>query len=211
MLSGHLGKNRTVARILRHFYWTGINKDIGQWCNQCPKEPFEKAKAPLSPLPVVDEPFRRVAIDIMGPLRRTESRNKYILTYMDFGTRYPEAIPLRRIDAATVAEALMEIFTRTGVPSEILSDHGSNFMSNLMNNLMKSLGVKHITTSPYHPQTNGMVERFHATLKAMLRKTCSAAKRWDRYLPYLCFAYRDTIHSATGFSPFELECQRPSD
>ena len=64
-------------------------------------------------------------------------------------------------------------------------------MSTLMEHLMKMLGVRHIKTSPYHLQTNSMLERFHATLKAMLQKSCPVAKRWDKYLPYLCFAYCD--------------------
>lgn len=196
------------GKILQHFYWPGINNDVCQWCTQCSEcqkgNCFKKLKAPLAPLLIVDEPFRRVAIDIVEPLQQTENKNRYILTCMDFATKYPEAIPLQRIDAATVAEALMGIFTKTGVPSEILSDHGTNFMSSLMENLMTSLGIHHITTLPYHPQTNGMLKRFHATLKTMLRKTCQAAKQWDHYLPYLCSAYRDMVHATTGFSPFQL-------
>lgn len=88
-------------------------------------------KAPLQPLPVM-EPFWRVAVDIVGPLQRTKHGNKYILTIMDYATRYPEAIPLRRTDAATVAEALCQVFARFGLPREVLSDQGSNFLSALM-------------------------------------------------------------------------------
>ena len=90
-LSGHPGKTRTAAKILQHFYWVSINKDVAQWCIQCPEcqkgNRSRKPKAPLLPLPVVSEPFRRVAMDIVGSLRRTENRNKYNnLTYMDFAT-----------------------------------------------------------------------------------------------------------------------------
>ena len=91
-----------------------------------------------------------------------------------------------------------------GIPAEVLSDRGANFLSSVMKTLFQMLGVAHIKTSPYHPQTDGMLERFHGTLKAMLRKTCPVAKYWDQWLPYLCFAFRDAPHSATGFSPFEL-------
>lgn len=76
----------------------------------------------------MEEPFRRVAMDIVGPLQRTKHGNKYILTIMDYATRYPEAIPLRRTDAATVAEALCQVFARLGLPREVLSDQGSNFL-----------------------------------------------------------------------------------
>ena len=77
-------------------------------------------------------------------------------------------------------------------------------MSTLMKRVMEILQVKQLRTSPYHPESNGMLERFHATLKAMLRKTSEERREWDTYLPYVCFAFRDSTHTATGFSPFQL-------
>ena len=207
-LSAHLGSTRTTKKILRDFYWPGVSKDVSAFCKSC--EVCQRAantavsKAPLQPLPAIGEPFRRVAVDIVGPLQRTKNGNKYILTLMDFATRYPEAIPLRKIDAISVAEALCHIFTRLGLPQEILSDQGSNFMSDLMRQVAELLGIHQIKTSPYHPQTNGMLERFHATLKSMIRKSSSERTQWDLYLPYACFAFRDTTHSATGYTPFQL-------
>jgi len=161
-------------------------------------------RAPLQPLPPIGEPFRRVAVDLVGPLRRTERGHRYILTLMDFASRYPEAIPLRRIDAETVADALCTVFTKFGIPDEILSDQGSQFMSTLMKQVMELLGVDRIRTSPYHPETDGMLERFHGTLKQMMQKRGNASKEWDKYLPFLCFVYRDSVHAATGFTPFQL-------
>jgi len=99
-------------------------------------------KAPLQPLLTIQEPFKRVAVDIVGSLQRTKRGHKYVLTLMGFCTRYPEAIPLRRTDASTVADALCEIFTRMGLPDEILSDQGSNFMSTLLRKVMETLQVK---------------------------------------------------------------------
>ena len=130
------------------------------------------------PLPTVEEHLRRLAMDIVGPLRKTKRGHKFILTIMDFATRYPEAIPLRRIHAATVAEALCGVFTRLGIPEEISSDHGSNFMSELLSKVMELLQIHHLKTSPYHPQTDGMLERFHGTLKGMMRKTCRQRNEW---------------------------------
>ena len=103
-----------------------------------------------------------------------------------------------------MAEALCEVFTRLGLPEEILSDQGSNFMSTLMKKVTELLQIHHLKTSPYHPQTDGMLERFHGTLKGMMRKTSTASKDWDEYLPYVCFAIRDSVHAATGFTPFQL-------
>ena len=77
-------------------------------------------------MPIIDTPFDRVAVDLVGPMfPSTERGSKYILTVMDYATRYPEAVPLKDIQAETVAEALVNMFTRVGVPKEILSDQGS--------------------------------------------------------------------------------------
>ena len=86
----------------------------------------------MIPLPVVSEPFSRIAMDIVGPLPRSRSGNRYVLVICDYGTRYPEAVPLRAIDAVTVAEELMKLFSRMGIPQEILTDQGSNFQSQLL-------------------------------------------------------------------------------
>ena len=208
LTGGHLSVKKTSQKVLRDFYWPGVSGDVKviyHSCEECQRgAKKERRKAPLVPLPIITEPFRRIAIDIVGPLRRTTRGHKYILTMMDFATRYPEAIPLKKTDAATVCDALCEVFTRLGIPDEILSDQGSNFLSNLTHKVMETLQVKQIKTSPYHPQCDGMLERFHSTLKSMMRKTCKAAKDWDLYLPYTCFAFRDSVHSATGFTPFQL-------
>ena len=207
-LGAHLGAKKTANKILRNFFWKGLNVDVKDYCCSCAEcqkgSRRRMMRAPLQPLPTIQEPFKRVAVDIVGPLQRTKRGYKYVLTLMDFCTRYPEAVPLRRTDASTVADALCEIFARMGLPDEILSDQGTNFMSTLLRKVMETLQVKQMKTSPYHPQTNGMLERFHATLKAMLRKTAEERREWDVFLPYVCFAFRDSVHSSTGFSPFQL-------
>ena len=90
---------------------------------------------------IVTEPFKKIAIDIVGELPRTTTGYKYILTIVDYATRYPEAIPLRTTNAKTVAEALIQYFSRVGIPDEIVSDQGSNFMSKLLAQLYDQLGV----------------------------------------------------------------------
>eukprot|EP00731_Ephydatia_muelleri_P004053 Em0002g229a len=151
------------------------------------------------------EPFSRIAMDIVGPLPRSRAGNKYILVICDYATRYPEAVPLKSIDAESVAEELIKVFARMGVPREILTDQGANFTSQLLAELYRLLQVHPIRTSPYHPQTDGLVERFNQTLKSMLRKTgTDGGKEWDKKIPYLLFAYREVPQASTGFSPFEL-------
>ena len=106
----------------------------------------------------------------------------------------------------------MKFFSRVGVPKEILTDQGTNFMSKLLTELYRMLHVQPIHTSPYHPQTDGLVERFNRTLKAMLNKLVGdEGKNWDQLLPYLLFAYREVPQASTGFSPFDCSRQTIQD
>ena len=170
-LAGHLGRNKTVSRILQRFYWPTVFRDAARYCKSCSEcqktSPRRAPRAPLVPLPIIDEPFSRIA---MGPLPRSRSGKKYILVICDYATRYPEAVALKSIEAECIAEELMKLFTRVGVPQEILTDQGSNFTSQLLAELYRLLHIRPIKTSPYHPQTDGLVERFNQTLKAMLRR-----------------------------------------
>ncbi len=108
-------------------------------------------------------------------------------------------------EAKSVAEALFRIISRVGIPKEILTDQGTAFMSRTLSELYELLGIKSIRTSVYHPQTDGLVERFNRTLKSMVRKFVKEdAKNWDKWLEPLLFAVREVPQASTGFSPFEL-------
>ena len=209
-LAGHLGNKKTRSRILQHFFWPGLFSDVTRHCQSCPQcqkgiAKGKVGKVPLVSVPPMDIPFQRVAVDIIGPLPRTSRGNRYALVAIDYATRYPDAVPLRNQEATTVADALMEIFSRVGVPRELLSDQGTNFMSALITELCRLLQVRKLCSTPYHPEGNGLVENFNGTLKKMLR--CYAQKEphdWDKHLPYVLFAYREVPQESTGFSPFEL-------
>ncbi|KAL5479435.1 hypothetical protein EMCRGX_G022956 [Ephydatia muelleri] len=208
-IAGHLGKHKTAKRILHRFYWPTLYRDVEDFCRGCQvcqKLSKQKVvKAPLILLPVVTEPFRRVAMDIVGPMPRTNSGNRYILVMSDYATRYPEAVPVKAIDAEHIAEELVRVFARVGIPEEILTDQGSNFTSQLLSEIYQLLHVHPIQTTPYHPQTDSLVERFNQTLTAMLRKVAVEDHlNWDKWLPFLLFAYREVPQDSTGFSPFEL-------
>ena len=124
---------------------------------------------------------------------------------MDYATCYPEAIPLRKFTTSTVAEELIRLFARHGIPREILTDQGTSFTAQLLKELYQLIGMRPIRTTPYHPQTDGLVKRFNRTLKEMLRRTLVDDERsWDLLLPYTLFAYREVPQASTGFSPFEL-------
>ena len=147
-----------------------------------------------------------MAIDLIGPIFPVSSRgNRWILTLIDYATRYPEAIALKSTDTETVAEALLDIFSRVGVPNSIVSDNGPQFVSNIMKEVSRLLSIETIHSSPYHPQGNGLVERLNGTLKSMLRRMCAEKpKDWDRFLQPLMFAYREAPQHSLLFSPFEM-------
>ncbi len=208
-LAGHLGRDKTARRILQRFYWPTLYKDVADYCRHCAE--CQKAgsrgirHAPMIPLPIVGEPFQKIAMDIVGPLPRSRAGHRYVLVICDYATRYPEAVAMKSIDAEQVAEELVKVFSRMGIPKEILTDQGSNFTSRLLREIYNLLHIHPIRTTPYHPQTDGLVERFNKTLKSLLRKTASdSGKDWDRLLPFLLFAYREVPQASTGFSPFEL-------
>ena len=145
-----------------------------------------------------------MAIDIVGPLPFTRNKNHSILSYNDFGSRYPEAIPLKKTTATGIAKALMNIISNLSAPEEFLSDRGSNFLSAVMKETFKFLGVHHSKTAPYRPQSNGAVECFHHSLFQMIRSSSQEGQQWDELLPCLLFTCREVLCSTTGFSPFEL-------
>ncbi|XP_077541014.1 uncharacterized protein LOC144153239 [Haemaphysalis longicornis] len=211
LMAGHLGRAKTIDRILADFFWPGLHGDVKRFiasCDICQRtvDRGTVRRVPLERVPLVDTPFRKVAIDIVGPLKPTTRRgNRYILTLVDYGTRFPEAVALPSIETERVAEALLQIFSRVGVPEEMLSDRGSNFTSELMTEVGRLLSLRLQTTTPYHPMANGLVEKMNGTLKKMLRRMCAEQPReWDRFLEPLLFAYREVAQASTGFSPFEL-------
>ncbi|XP_062594943.1 uncharacterized protein LOC134256302, partial [Saccostrea cucullata] len=208
-IAGHLGTEKTKQRILASFYWPGLFQDVSDYCAEC--DTCQKVakriaeRAPMVNTPIITDPFSKIAMDIVGPLNRTTQGNKYILTVIDEATRYPEAFALPSCEAERIADTLITLFSRVGIPKTILTDQGSNFTSALLKDLYEKIKIKGITTTPYHQQANGKVERFNGTLKSMLKKLCMEnGEDWDVLLPYVLFAYREVPHEETGFSPFDL-------
>ena len=206
--AGHFGVKKTFAKIKLHFQWPKMLSDVREYvriCGGCQRAALgDGGRAPLQPLPCISEPFSTVAFDIVGPLPITTSGYRYILTFMCLFTKFPEAIPLRRVDNLTVCNAMMDVFSRYGLPKVLLSDQGSVFTSQLTRQLCKTFEISKVQTSPYHPQSDGALERWHACLKGMVKRAGVNIKDWDLNLRYLLFAYRDTPHCVTGYSPFTL-------
>ncbi len=161
-MAGHLGEAKTRERIMARFFWPGIHENVRRWCAACREcqlvNPPATAKAPLRPLPLMEVPFERIGMDLIGPLERSARGHRFALVLVDYATRYPEAVPLRSISAKSVAEALFRLISRVGIPKEILTDQGTAFMSRTIKELYELLGIKSVRTSVYHPQTDGLVE-----------------------------------------------------
>ena len=149
-------------------------------------------------------PFKTVAVHIVGLIvPPSEAGHLYILTLVDNATKYPEAVPLKKITTETVAEALLDIYSRVDIPEEVLTDQGTQFMSECMQEVSRLLSIKRLTSMPYHSICNGLVERWNGTLKSMLKRLCQdQPKQRQRLINPVLFAYRELpqessrVHSA---------------
>ena len=140
--------------------------------------------SPLVPIPAMEEPFSRIIVDCVGPLPKTHAGNQYLLTIMCASTRFPKAIPLCNIKADKIVKALIKFFTFVGLPKVVQSDQGSNFMCGLFQSAMVQLGIRQVRSTAYHSQSQGALERFHQTLKTMMRTYCVTQKHdWDEGIP----------------------------
>ncbi len=206
--NGHLGAEKVHKLISRYFVWPSMARDLIAYCGSCElcqrKSKVKPRRAPIVERPILAEPFESVAIDLVGPLPKGKGGNRYLLTYVCLATRWPEAVPLRNITARSVVEGLWSIFSRTSIPELILSDQGSQFCGRMMKEFSGWLGIDKIRTSPYHPESNGSVERLHGTLKAILGKGMDQGLDWVRQVNFALFVLRQMPHADSGFSPFDL-------
>jgi hypothetical protein len=193
----HLGIGRTYEVIKQRYYWPNMYTDIVLFIRSClkcakRKTPRNTRKAPLTPMPAVSRPFERMAVDVLGPLPKSKQGNRYLVVFCDYLTRWPEVFPVKNQEAVTIANLIIdEILPRHGAPEFLLSDLGSNFVSSLVTEICKIVAIKHLKTSSYRPQTDGLVERFNSTLIQELSMHTNAKHNdWDEYLPQALFAYR---------------------
>ena len=161
--------------------------------------------------------FERVAMDLLDVSVISAKGYKYILVVCDYFTKYKEAYPLKDKTARSVADALMDIWLpRYGFPLFLHSDQGKEFDNAMIHKLSELLGTVKTKTTPYHPRSEGLVERFNRTLLAMLAMFVSQEHdNWDDLLPFMMLAYNTTVHTTTGFTPYRLvfgeECNLPGN
>lgn len=205
--SGHFAAENMFNKIRDRYYWPQMFEDIRNYaksCDACQRRGKSKKTQRLHPIPV-HGPFFQIGIDFVGPLPITEKGNRYIIVAMDYLTKWPEARPVPQATAEATASFLYEdIICRHGCPSRILTDRGTHFNNQLVNSLMDRFSVKHLLSSPYHPQTNGLVERFNRTLCEALAKLVNHSNEWDRYISPVLFAYRTSKQATTQVTPFYL-------
>ncbi|KAL2103191.1 hypothetical protein ACEWY4_000059 [Coilia grayii] len=210
-VAGHTGVRKTYDRVARRFFWPGLKRDISKYIRECHTcqmtgKPNQKIPdAPLQPIPAVSTPFEHLLVDCVGPLPRSRAGHSYLLTIMCQSTRYPSAYPLRSITTRSVLRALTAFMSTFGIPQVIQSDQGSNFMSRQFARALRQLKARHNISSAYHPQSQGALERFHQTLKSLLRSFCvELSAEWEEGLPWLLLAIREVAQESLGFSPNEL-------
>ena len=206
---GHLGVHRTVAAISELFYWPCWRKIVSNFISQCITcEKFKPSKvdtrAYLQPI-VTQRPWELIEIDFVGPMPETVQGNKYILSVVDHFSKYAVAYATPRQDSKTVVDCLTKLFAEFGIPTRILSDQGRSFISQEFLHFCTLWGVKKATSTSYHPQTQGLVERFNGTVIQILKKYVYMTQdMWDERLPFATYAYNTTVQRTNEVTPFEV-------
>jgi len=209
-VSGHLGITRTTERVKQRFYWPGLAIDVARWCTACAICASRKGKAPPKRVPMqsrpVGVPFERLALDVLDTRKATRKGNLYLLVVYDYFSKWMDAYPLKRHTAMSVAEVLVKrIVCYHGIPARIHSDQGREFESELFSHMLKMLNIGKSRTAPYRAQSNGAVERANRTLLNMLSAFVNIrADDWDEHIPFLAMAYRSSVHSSTGCTPYAM-------
>ena len=222
LMSGHMGKTRTIEAVKQRFYWPNYRSDLKLWirrCRRCCEGKSAPQHHPRVPLrqKKVSAPLDVIAFDVLT-LTRTGKGNKYILMIVDHFTKWVEAYPIANHNAATVARTLAEEWIcRYGTPRVLHSDQGTEFTGHLMSRLYSLLQIHKTKTPTYRPQGNGQCERMNRTACKMLSMFVDKFKdtEWDDILPYLMSAYRRSVHESTGVTPNKMmygrECNLPLD
>ena len=208
--SGHLGQLNTYLRVKKSFYWFRLRNCVYNYVSTCAKcktnkKPHRRRRAGLGQYHA-GAPMDRVMIDVLGPLSKTPRGNSIILMLIDQFTKWVECYPLPDQSAELIAKTLVdEFFSRFGLPLEIHTDQGSNFVGNLFTTLCLLLQVTKTRTTSYRPCSNGQIERMNRQLLQMIRCLRERnIKDWDVYLPQIAGAMRATVSRSTGFTANKL-------
>lgn len=210
-LGGHQGVNRTYQRISQQYHWKGMRQMIKKYVISCTTCQLSKStnrvtKEPMVVTTTASRPFEKIFMDIVGPLPKSHNGNIYILTLQDDLSKFAWAVPMFNHEANTVAYHFVTQFVCLhGLPQTLVTDCGTEFLSKIFKEVCKLLKIKQTSTTPYHPQSNGSLERSHRTLGEYLRSFASKdPQNWDSYIPYAMFCHNSTKHNSTNFQPYQL-------
>lgn len=219
--SAHNGITRTEERLANRFYFPGYSRSIVSYVKTCQfcseRKSGKHLKLPLFGMPTCTRPMQLIGIDIVGPYNKTTNGNEYMLTVIDYFTKYAWAIPIPDTSTEMIMKKIMKnIVCVHGAPESIITDRGSNFRSELAEAIYALINAKKIQTTSYHPQTNGLVERFHRAMNDMLSILCKQNETdWDENIQYVLMSYRSAKQKTTGYSPnylmFGREIKTPID
>ncbi|CAF1483144.1 unnamed protein product [Rotaria sordida] len=215
-LSGHFGVHRTLLRIRDRFWWPNMRKSIQNYvasCTQCARHNILRTKTPghLKSIQPPSAVFQVLHMDFWGPVRTpSASGNRYVIVLTDNLSKYVIADALPDCTAKSAAQFFIEKFILVhGVPERLITDNGTHFNNHLLHAITSTMNIAHAFSVPYHPQTNGQVERFNATFQAQLAKYSEPERTdWDFYLPSIVYAYNTSVHSTTKLTPYELAFAR---
>lgn len=207
----HPGIKATTRLVVQKFVWPSIKRDCRIWARSCPQCQRSKVTrhvtSPLGSFPRPTARFEHVHIDLVGPLPISEGF-RYLLTCIDRYSRWPEAIPIANIEAATVAKAFYDTWiARFGAPLTITTDQGRQFESQLFTRFRDLCGIIRIRTTAYHPAANGLVERFHRHLKSAIM--CHQNKSWTSILPTVLLGIRSAWREDLGTTTADLVYGQP--
>ena len=210
---GHQALRKTLDRLQEAYKWPGQRRDVAKvlaQCERCAINNGRREYPPPTDMPVAAYPGQIVGMDMCGPFPVTPHGNRYILTVIDHCTGWVEVKPLPTKESQHVLRYLeQEYLPRYGAPEIVITDQGQEFNAVPVNQYMKEVGIERRRASPYHPQTNGHIERFHRTLKDMIRKLVNhKASDWEDCLGQALWAHRISTSSVTGFTPFYLQYGR---
>lgn len=209
---GHFGIDGTYSKVAKSYWWPKMRADVNKYVDACAsckliKSKHTKPAGLIQPIAPTSRLFQRVGIDFVGPLKPTASGKRHILVLVDYYTHWVEAFPLSEQKATSVVDVFVnEIIPRFGCPEELLSDQGANFLSDLAHQLYSIMQTRKLTTTPYHPQTNGLTERTNGILKRVISHFTNFNRdNWDLILPWALLTYRTTPTPALkDLSPYQL-------
>ena len=213
----HMGITRVYDRISSRFYWRGLQNDVINYVTACPdcqtrKRSYEKPAGKMVCVKV-ERPFDRCVCDLLGPFPATSDGKKFIIVLVDKLTKYCEADAIPSANAIDTAEFFIKkVLLRHGLMKCLQTDNGTNYVSELVRAVTRAFKTSHKTSSPFRPQSQGIVERLNHTIAEMLSMYVNSdQKNWAEVLPYIIFAWNTSRHEATGFTPFFLMYNREAE